>query len=162
MSKAQSLPEENVWDYPRPPSLEPVRHSLRIIFNGVEIANTTAAHRILETSHPPTYYIPKRDVQLDYFSEAPGGSTFCEFKGLARYWTINVDGKVSEKAAWSYPNPTHAFVDIADDLSFYASKVDTCFVGDLQVLAQEGDFYGGWITSNLKGPFKGGPGTSGW
>lgn len=156
------LPEENVWEYPRPPALEPVRQTLRIQFNGIEIANTSAAHRILETSHPPTYYIPKHDVRMDLLTEARGGSTFCEFKGLAKYWTVNVDGKISEKAAWSYPNPTHAFVDIADDLSFYASKVDDCFVGDLHVMAQEGDFYGGWITSNLKGPFKGGPGTSSW
>ena len=162
MSKTHPLPEENVWDYPRPPLLEPVHQSLRVVFNGIEIANTTAAHRILETSHPPTYYIPKRDVQMAYFSEAMGGSTFCEFKGLARYWTVNVEDKVSEKAAWSYPNPTHTYADITDDLSFYASKVDTCFVGDIQVLAQQGDFYGGWITPNLKGPFKGGPGTSGW
>lgn len=162
MANSFSLPEENVWEYPRPPILEPVRQTLRVIFNDVEIANTSAAHRILETSHPPTYYIPRRDIRLDFLTEAKGGSTFCEFKGLARYWTINVDGKVSEKAAWSYPNPTHAFVDIADDLSFYAPKVDECHVGNLKVIPQEGDFYGGWITPNLKGPFKGGPGTSGW
>jgi uncharacterized protein (DUF427 family) len=162
MSATLSLPEENVWDYPRPPRLEPVRQVLRVIFNGVEIANTSAAHRILETSHPPTYYIPKKDVRMELLAESKGGGSFCEFKGRARYWSINADGKVSEKAAWSYPNPSQAFVDIADDLSFYASKVDECYVDDVQVMAQEGDFYGGWITPNLKGPFKGGPGTSGW
>lgn len=162
MANSFSLPDENVWEYSRPPLLESVRQTLRVIFNDVEIANTSAAHRILETSHPPTYYIPKRDVRTDFLTEVKGGSSFCEFKGLARYWTITVDGEISEKAAWSYPNPTHAFVDIADDLSFYASKVDECHVGDLKVIAQEGDFYGGWITPNLKGPFKGGPGTSGW
>lgn len=162
MAESQSLPTENVWDYPRPPRLEPVKQSLRVVFDGIEIANTRAAHRILETSHPPTYYIPKRDVQMAYFTEASGGSSFCEFKGRARYWTITVGDRVSEKAAWSYPNPTREYVDIADDLSFYASKVDACFVDDMEVMAQDGDFYGGWITSNLKGPFKGGPGTSGW
>lgn len=162
MARTQSLAIENVWEYPRPPKLEALKDTLRVILNGVEIANTRAAHRILETSHPPTYYIPKRDVRMEYFSEARGGSTFCEFKGLARYWTITVDDRVSEKAAWSYPNPTRQYVDIADDLSFYASRVDTCFVGDMEVMAQEGDFYGGWITPNLKGPFKGGPGTLGW
>lgn len=155
------LAPENVWDYPRPPRLEAVSHRLRVIFAGVEIANTTSAHRILETSHPPTYYIPKRDVRMEYLVSVGGGS-YCEFKGRAAYWTIDVNGRRSERAAWSYPSPSHAYVDIADDLSFYASKVDACYVGDEPVLPQEGDFYGGWITPNLKGPFKGGPGTLGW
>ena len=152
---------ESVWDYPRPPKLEPVTHRLRVVFAGIEIADTTSAHRILETSHPPTYYIPKRDVSMEHLVSVGGGS-FCEFKGRATYWTIDVNDRRAEKAAWSYPSPSHAYIDIADDLSFYASKVDACFVGDEPVLAQDGDFYGGWITSNLKGPFKGGPGTLGW
>ncbi len=155
------LAEENVWDYPRPPRLERVSHRLRVVFAGVEIADTVAAHRILETSHPPTYYIPKRDVRMDLMHDAPGRS-FCEFKGNAKYWTIDINGRQSERAAWSYATPTDTYVDIAEDLSFYASKVDACFVGGEPVLAQEGDFYGGWITPNLKGPFKGGPGTMGW
>jgi len=155
------MPEENVWDYPRPPRLEAVTVPLVIVFNEVEIARTVAGHRVLETSHPPTYYLPHRDIRMDLMTQAPGRS-LCEFKGWAQYWTLTVDGKTAERVAWSYANPTAAFVDIADDLSFYASKVDFCTVNGLRVDAQEGDFYGGWITPNIKGPFKGGPGTTGW
>ncbi len=161
MSVDVQLPEENVWDYPRPPRLEAVPHRLRVVFAGVEIANTSAAHRILETTHPPTYYIPKKDVRMDLLVAAPGG-TFCEFKGKAQYWTIAAGGCTAERAAWSYSDPTAAYAGIAEDLSFYASKVDACYVGAEPVLPQDGDFYGGWITPNLKGPFKGGPGTMGW
>ncbi len=161
MNDSASLPRENVWDYPRPPRLEPVPQRLRILLDGVEIANSQTAHRILETSHPPTYYIPQRDIRMDLLRPAAGRS-FCEFKGFAQYWSISVDDRVAEKAAWSYPDPTPTYAAIADHLSFYASMVDACHVGDIAVQPQEGDFYGGWITPNLKGPFKGGPGTRGW
>lgn len=152
---------ESVWDYPRPPRLEPVTARLRVLFNGVTVADTARGHRILETSHPPTYYIPREDVRMEHLAPAPG-SSFCEFKGRAVYWTLRVGVRTAERAAWSYPDPAAAYADIAGDLCFYASRVDACFVGPEQVQAQEGDFYGGWITSSVVGPFKGGPGTRGW
>lgn len=161
MAEIMTLAPENVWDYPRPPRLERVTVPLVVMIGGVEIARTIAGHRVLETSHPPTYYIPRKDVRMDYLTAAPGRS-LCEFKGWAQYWSINVEGRLSDRAAWSYANPSSAYADIAEDLSFYASKVDACFVDDVEVDAQQGDFYGGWITANLTGPFKGGPGTNGW
>lgn len=162
MSMANTvLPDEDVWRYPRPPRLERVPWEIIVRFDGEEIAHSTKAHRILETSHPPTYYIPRSDIRMDLITSGSGRS-FCEFKGRASYWSINVDGAVGENAAWSYPDPTPAYAAIADDLSFYAHKVDVCSVAGVDVLAQEGTFYGGWITPNLKGPFKGGPGTMGW
>jgi len=161
VTESAPLPEESVWDYPRPPRLEAVPHELVVVFNGVEIARTRAGHRVLETSHPPTYYLPQRDVRMEFLSPAQG-STLCEFKGRARYWTITVGDRRAERAAWCYPDPTPAYAAIADDLCFYAGKVDTCTVGGLPVDAQAGAFYGGWITPNIKGPFKGGPGTTGW
>ncbi|MCR9257534.1 MAG: DUF427 domain-containing protein [Alphaproteobacteria bacterium] len=161
MTDMPQLPTENVWDYPRPPRLEPVALPLVVVFAGIEIARTTAGHRVLETSHPPTYYLPRMDIRMDLLTPAPGRS-LCEFKGWAQYWTIEAGGRRSERAAWSYADPSAAYADIAEDLSFYASKVDLCSVGGVRVDAQEGDFYGGWITGNLTGPFKGGPGTAGW
>ena len=153
--------QESVWDYPRPPRLEPVTDRLRVVFAGETVADTTSGYRVLETSHPPVYYIPLKDIRQDLIEPASGQS-YCEFKGMAEYWSINVGGKISRKAAWSYPDPTPVFRDIANDLAFYASRVDSCWVGDEQVQAQEGDFYGGWITSRVVGPFKGAPGTWGW
>lgn len=153
--------QESVWDYPRPPRLEPVADRLRVVFAGQTIADTNRGHRVLETSHPPTYYIPAADVRLDLLERAAGGSV-CEFKGRACYWTVRAGDRVAPRAAWSYPDPTPAFADIAGDLSFYASAMDACFVGEEAVQAQEGDFYGGWITGRVVGPFKGGPGTFGW
>lgn len=153
--------QESVWDYPRPPRLEPVTERLRVIFAGETIADTTQGYRVLETSHPPVYYIPLTDIRQDLVEQFSGQS-YCEFKGMAEYWSINVGGKISRKAAWSYPDPTPAFRAITDHLAFYASRADSCWVGDEQVQAQEGDFYGGWITSKVVGPFKGGAGTWGW
>jgi len=153
--------QESVWDYPRPPRLERCPERLRVMFAGAEIADTHAGYRVLETSHPPVYYIPPQDVARQWLHRASGRS-FCEFKGIASYWSVNVHGQVSEQAAWSYEQPTAAFAPIAGHLAFYASRVDACFVGDERVAAQEGDFYGGWITSAVVGPFKGAPGTRFW
>ncbi len=153
--------QESVWDYPRPPRLEPVPEILRVIHAGTVIAQSSRGHRVLETSHPPVYYIPLADIAAEYLSPGTGRS-FCEFKGMARYWTVDVDGRPSVNAAWSYPDPTPAFAAIADDLAFYVSRVDECWVGDERATAQEGDFYGGWITSRVVGPFKGARGTLGW
>ncbi|MEM1243400.1 MAG: DUF427 domain-containing protein [Pseudomonadota bacterium] len=153
--------QESVWDYPRPPRMEAVKQRLRIVFAGVTIADTTRSYRILETSHPPVYYIPLDDIKTSYITKADGGS-FCEFKGAAVYWSIVVNDKSSPQAAWSYPNPTAAYHAIKDHLAFYASRVDECWVGEEKVQPQSGDFYGGWITSNIVGPFKGEPGTRFW
>lgn len=153
--------QESVWDYPRPPRLERCVARLRVVFAGVTIADTDAGFRVLETSHPPVYYIPQRHIAMQWLRPAAGRS-FCEFKGIASYWTLEIDGRVSEQAAWSYEQPTPSFAPIAGHLAFYASRVDACFVGEERVAAQQGDFYGGWITSAVVGPFKGAPGTRHW
>jgi uncharacterized protein (DUF427 family) len=160
--RTEPLPgQESVWDYPRPPRLEKVSERLRVIFNGQTIADTKSGYRVLETSHPPVYYIPPEDIAEPYL-QAAAGSSWCEFKGQATYWSLDVQGKRAEKAAWSYPLPSSAFADIAGHLAFYASRVDECWVDDERVQPQQGDFYGGWITSRIVGPFKGGAGTRGW
>jgi len=153
--------QESVWDYPRPPALEPVEKRLRVVFNGETIADTTNGYRVLETSHPPTYYIPPEDIAMEHLSRE-SRTSMCEFKGRAVYYSITVGDRTVRQAGWAYPSPTPRFTDIADHVSFYASKMDACFVGDEQARAQEGDFYGGWITESVVGPFKGGSGTLGW
>jgi uncharacterized protein (DUF427 family) len=153
--------QESVWDYPRPPRLESVSDRLRVIHAGQLIADTRHGFRVLETSHPPVYYFPPADVRREFLQPAPGQS-FCEFKGIARYWSVDVHGQRSEKAAWSYEAPAAPFLLIRNHFAFYASRVDECRVGDERVIPQSGDFYGGWITSRIVGPFKGGPGTIGW
>lgn len=153
--------QESVWDYPRPPRLENVRDRLRVAFGGETIAESKLAYRVLETSHPPVYYLPPTDVRRDLLVPTEARS-FCEFKGRARYWSLDVAGVHAENAAWSYPQPTVAFQPLKDFFAFYPSRVDSCWVGDERVEAQAGDFYGGWITSRVVGPFKGPPGTRGW
>lgn len=153
--------QESVWDYPRPPKVDPTSKRVRVVFNGVMIADSTRAIRVLETSHPPTYYIPPQDIQMAYFSMT-SRHTFCEFKGSASYWTLTVNGQRAENAAWSYETPARGYEAIKGHLAFYASRMESCWVDDEQVQAQEGDFYGGWITSEIVGPFKGAPGTWGW
>jgi uncharacterized protein (DUF427 family) len=152
---------ESVWDYPRPPRLEPVNTRLRVVFAGHVIADTTRGYRVLETSHPPVYYLPPDDI-VDGCLVRAIGHTWCEFKGTACYWTLELNGQRSKRAAWSYPEPGAAFRPIAGYVAFYPSRMDACWVNDEQVTAQKGDFYGGWITSNVRGPFKGAPGTLGW
>jgi len=153
--------QESVWDYPRPPCLEAVTECLRIVFCGETIANTTGGFRALETSHPPVYYLPPDDFAAHALEPAVGQS-FCEFKGIAAYWDVVSDGKRAVRAAWSYPDPAPGFAPIRDFVAVYASQMDACYVDNEQVQAQEGDFYGGWITSKVVGPFKGAPGTRGW
>jgi uncharacterized protein (DUF427 family) len=153
--------KESVWDYPRPPRLEPVSKLLVVEFCGETIAKTQRGYRVLETSHPPVYYIPPDDVQVAFLLRAPG-SSFCEWKGAATYWSLDVRGQRSEQAAWSYARPTAAFAPIQGYLAFYAGRVDACFVAGEKVTPQPGGFYGGWITEDLVGPFKGGPGSAGW
>ena len=162
MQRIQPAPgQESVWDYPRPPRLAPSSRHVRILFQGVTIVDSVSAFRVLETSHPPTWYIRPLDVKASCLFPAAGGS-FCEFKGNAVYWNLRVGKHESRQAAWSYPDPSPAFGRIRDYLAFYPTRVDVCFVDDEQVQAQDGDFYGGWITSEIVGPFKGGAGTWGW
>ncbi len=154
--------QESVWDYPRPPRLEPVAERLRVVAGGLKVAETEAGFRVLETSHPPVYYFPPGSVAPDLLVPAPGHS-HCEYKGRASYWTLELPGgRRAERVAWSYPEPTAAFAAIRDHFAFYASRVESCWVGEERVKPQQGDFYGGWITSRIAGPFKGGPGTFGW
>jgi uncharacterized protein (DUF427 family) len=154
---------ESVWDYPRPPRLEPSARVLRIVHAGVVLAETARALRILETSHPPVYYLPQADIDMSLMRQSPRRGSFCEFKGVATYWAIEVAGAPRvEDAAWSYASPTKPYAALRNYLAFYASRVDECTVDGERVQAQPGDFYGGWITSDLKGPFKGAPGTLGW
>jgi len=152
---------ESVWDYPRPPRVEPFALRIRVEFAGETVADTTRAWRLLETSHPPSYYIPPDDVKREFLLAA-AARTFCEFKGEARYWDLHAGASTSRSAAWSYPAPTAAYAMLRDHFAFYPDRADACFVGEERVCPQEGDFYGGWITSNLIGPFKGAPGTGGW
>lgn len=152
---------ENVWDYPRPPRVEPVPQAVAIVLGGVEIARSLRAMRVLETSHPPTYYLPAEDF-LAGALEPAAGSSICEWKGAARYWTVLGGGRREVRAGWSYPVPTPAFAVIAGHVAVYPGRMERCSVGGVEAVAQPGDFYGGWITPNLRGPFKGAPGTLGW
>lgn len=153
--------EESVWDYPRPPQLEQVDEVVRIFHNGVKIVETKSAYRVLETSHPPVFYIPRSAIDSQFLVESDR-QTYCEYKGIAKYFSLSIGSVNVENAGWYYPNPVKEFEEITNHLAFYPSKLDRCEVGEEIVQAQEGDFYGGWITSKIKGPFKGGAGTFGW
>ena len=153
--------QESVWDYPRPPRLEDSGRRIKVVFGGVTLAYTTRAKRVLETSHPPVYYLSPEDIRMEYLSPSDGIS-FCEWKGPARYYDLSTEGRTEERAAWYYRDPAPPFRDIRDHVAFYPSKMDACWVDGERVEAQEGDFYGGWITSDVVGPFKGALGTRGW
>ncbi len=165
MQRIQRVPpgpgQELVWDYPRPPRLEAVAKRLRVVFAGVTIADTTRGQRVLETGHPPVYYFPIEDVRIQHLVPV-SGTSFCEWKGIARYFDVDVAGRQVGRAAWTYPDPTPGFTAIRDHLAFYGHSMDACWVGDEQARPQPGSFYGGWITTDIAGPFKGGPGTAGW
>lgn len=153
--------QESVWDYPRPPRLERTSSHLRVEHAGTLIADSTRAWRVLETSQPPAYYLPPDDVAMELLRPS-SHRTFCEWKGQAAYYDVVVGDVVAPSAAWCYPSPTEPFAPIRDHLAFYPQLVDGCFVDGEKVRANEGSFYGGWITSKVVGPFKGGPGTAGW
>ena len=153
--------QESVWDYPRPPIAVRCDKRVVIVHRGVTIADTQNAVRTLETSHPPTYYLPPTDVLMAALHPVDGGS-FCEWKGHARYFDVIVEGQRLAKAAWTYPAPTANFAALRDHLAFYAAPFEGCFVGGEQVAPQPGGFYGGWITTDLSGPFKGVPGSQFW
>lgn len=153
--------QESVWDYPRPPRLEPVEKHIQIIFNDVTIIDTHRAMRVLETSHPPTYYIPLEEIQQQYLL-ASARTTFCEWKGAGSYYSVKVGEKTAIDVAWYYSTPTPNFAAIQNYVAFYAAPMDACYVNDEKVIPQPGQFYGGWITSDIVGPFKGEIGSWGW
>ena len=153
--------QESVWDYPRPPRLEPFRGRITIELGGEVIADTDRGWRVLETSHPPTYYLPRDAFRAGVLQDAPG-SSWCEWKGRARYFDLVTDARAAPRAAWSYPDPTPGFEPITDAVAVMAGAVDRCTVNGETVAPQPGGFYGGWVTSQVVGPFKGGPGSAGW
>jgi uncharacterized protein (DUF427 family) len=152
---------ESVWDYPRSPRLEESERRVKVVFGGMTLAYTTRAKRVLETSHPPVYYIPPEDIRMEHLRPSEGASV-CEWKGRARYYDVVTDERSEPRAAWYYPDPVAAYRDLREHVAFYPSKMDACWIDGEKVEAQPGDFYGGWITPEIVGPFKGGPGTWGW
>ncbi len=150
----------SVWDFPRPPRLVADSREVVIAWNGVEMARTRSAVMVLETAHPPSFYLPWRDVNRALLQPARG-SSFCEWKGPASYWSLVNGGQSLPNVAWSYPQPLPGAEALADCVAFYPTHLD-CTVNGEKVLAQPGGFYGGWITPELVGPFKGEPGTEGW
>jgi uncharacterized protein (DUF427 family) len=153
---------ESVWDYPRPPRVEPTERRIRVVHRGDVIVDTRQAVRVLETSHPPTYYVPLVDVAPGTLEASGGRRAVCEWKGAAAYLDVVVDGARVERAAWTFPNPSAGFEELAERVAFYAQSLDECYVDDERIVPQAGTFYGGWITADLIGPFKGAPGTLGW
>lgn len=153
--------QESVWDFPRPPAVTPVSRRIRVEFGGIVLADTGRAFRVAETASPPAYYLPPQDIAMQYLEET-GHTTLCEWKGVGRYWSVRVASAFAEHAAWSYPEPWPGFEQIAGYLAFHAGKMDACFVGDQRVTPQPGHYYGGWITPDIVGPFKGDPGTEHW
>ena len=153
--------QESVWDYPRPPRVEPVPERLRVVIDGVTVADTTHGQRVLETAGAPVYYIPRDDVRMDLLAHGERTTT-CEWKGEAGYFHFTGDGQPRANIAWSYPDPNPGYTAIRDHLAFYASRVDEAWVGDEQATPQPGGFYGGWVTARIVGPMKGEPGSEGW
>jgi uncharacterized protein (DUF427 family) len=158
--------QESVWDYPRPPRLEAEPRPITVVLGGVTIARTSRALRVLETSHPPVYYLPEDDIEAGVLSQN-GAHSWCEWKGEASYLDVTTvglgpDGRREEAAAWRYDRPARSYAAMAGFVAFYAHRMDACYVGDELVSPQPGDFYGGWVTSWVVGPFKGGPGSWNW
>ena len=152
--------QESVWDYPRPPKIDPDNRKVLVEIQSEIIAESTSTIRILETSSPPVFYIPEKDIDLSKLKEGTG-SSLCEWKGPAKYWNVITDSEVLENVGWSYPAPFPGYEEIRDYISFYPAKLE-CYVDGERVLPQPGGFYGGWVTSEIVGPFKGEPGTGRW
>lgn len=155
------LSKPSLYVYQRPPRLEKSSKHIEVVFHGVTIVDTRNALRILETSHPPVYYIPPQDVRMEYLIPDTH-TTYCEWKGVASYYTLAVPGLRTEDAAWCYPRPNKAYAEMAGYIAFYPSLMDACMVDGERVQPQPGDFYGGWVTHDIVGPFKGASGTWGW
>ena len=156
------VPTLRVSDFPRPPAIEPETRPIRIVLGGDTVAETNAAWRILETTHPPTYYLPRAAFRDGALQPGSRRGSFCEWKGAARYVSIAGAGREETDAGWFYPDPTPPYAVLRDHVAVYAGRMDACFVGGEQVVPQPGGFYGGWITAELIGPFKGAPGTEFW
>jgi uncharacterized protein (DUF427 family) len=154
------LPRENVQSYPRPPALEPVPQRVIIRLGGQVIADTTRALRVLETHHAPTYYLPPEDISAEL--RPVNGQSFCEWKGAARYFDVITTAATAKRAAWAYNNPSAKFRALAGYAAFYAGLMEACYVGSEKAIPQPGNFYGGWVTSNLDGIPKGARGTERW
>lgn len=152
--------QESVWDYPRPPQLVPDPREVVVRLGATEIARTRRALRLLETASPPTFYLPRADVQAA-FLEPAAGTSWCEWKGEASYWSVVTPAGRVDGAGWSYPAARAPFAALQDYVAFYPSRLE-CLVDGERARAQPGGFYGGWITSDVVGPFKGEPGTGGW
>ncbi len=153
--------EESVWDYPRPPRVEPVGDRVRVVVDGVAIADSTRALRVLETAGAPVYYVPREDVRVDLLRPSPTTSV-CEWKGAASYWSLETTERRIPDVAWSYQQPSRGFGGITGHIAFFAARVDEAWVGDERATPQPGGFYGGWITRRIVGPVKGDPGSWGW
>ena len=153
--------QESVWDYPRPPRLEASSRHVEVRFAGQAIADSHTTLRVLETAGPPVYYIPASDVRMELLRPVDR-ATFCEWKGSASYFDLAVDGRTSERAAWTYPDPSAPFEAIRDHIAFYPGRVDACLLDGERVRPQPGEYYGGWVTDDIVGPFKGEPGSEDW
>ncbi len=152
---------ESVWDYPRPPAAQPSHETVELALGGVVVARSTRTVRVLETSHPPTYYVPMADF-LDWVLQPASGSSWCEWKGKAVYYDLVSADVRAQRAAWGYLQPVVGFDALLGLVAVYPGQLDRCTVDGEVVRAQAGDFYGGWITDRVVGPFKGEPGTAGW
>lgn len=153
--------QESVWDYPRPPLVRACHDRIEVVLGGRVICTTDHSWQVLETSHPPTFYLPRESFMPGSVQDAPGTSV-CEWKGQARYLSLIGGNRTADRAAWYYPDPRPGFEMLAGHLALYAGRVDRCTVAGVEVIPQAGSFYGGWITPNVVGPFKGEPGTLGW
>ena len=153
---------EDVWQYPRPPALVACERRVRIELGGTVVVDSAHALRVLETSHPPTIYVPPTDITDGALRPVAGKRSFCEWKGDASYYDVLGGERTETAAAWTYHEPVARYAALRDHVCFYPSRMDACWLDDERVLSQAGDFYGGWITQDLQGPFKGGPGTLGW
>ena len=153
---------ESVWDYPRPPVVVPCTRHVRVELAGSVLAESDGALRVLETSHPPTVYVPPADVRADRLVDSDARGSWCEFKGAADYLDAVVDGRRFRAVAWRYRSPTRGYEALRDHVAFYPGRVSSAWLDEEHVHAQPGDFYGGWITSDVVGPFKGPPGTMAW
>ena len=153
--------QESVWDYPRPARWENTNKHIKVVFNGIILAETRRSKRVLETSHPPLYFIPPEDVRVEYLMET-ARKTVCEWKGICSYYDVLVEGKQAPSAGWSYAETTPDFVAIQGYYAFYPALMDGCYVDGERATPQPGKYYSGWITKDIVGPFKGGPGTMGW
>jgi uncharacterized protein (DUF427 family) len=153
--------QESVWDYPRPPSAEVTDRHVVVELGGRVLADTHRAVRVCETSHPPVFYVPRDDVAAGVL-ERGGGGSWCEWKGAATYWDVVLDGRTWAGIAWSYEDPSPGYEHLRGAVAFYPGAVDRALVDGEQARPQPGGFYGGWITDDVVGPFKGAPGTLGW